>query len=170
MEEDEKIEGEKEEKAEVKEFDLLLKKIKELEEDIERLKERGLEKEEREKFLQEMRTFLNAIRGKNVLNIRISTTAKGAMFRLKRGVWGLFSRLKKQYPNFDIEKSKANWAEIAKRIIDETNKRGLTDFPTKIILLYDLIEEDGKVVFKPKEARLLYFEPAGHVSIEMEED
>ena len=165
-EKEEKVEEEEEKEGTSKELDVLLRKIKDLESTIEKLKERTAEREEKERFLEEMRRFLNAIQGENVINIRISTTARSAMYRLKRGVWALFSRLKKEKPNFDLDKSKENWANIASKIIEETNKKGLTDHPTKIILLYDLVEEDGKLVFKPKEARLLYFEPAGHLTIE----
>ncbi|MHA1609211.1 MAG: hypothetical protein ACTSUJ_04310 [Candidatus Njordarchaeales archaeon] len=159
-----------EEKTSVSEIDIILKRIRELEQEIERLRKAGIERAEKEKLLKELRELVSATREANVINIRIATTARGAIFRLKRGVWALMGQLKKQYKEkFDLETSKSNWAKMASLIIRKINEAGLTDYPTKIIMTYDVIEQDEKVIFKPKEARILTFEPAGHLLATFEE-
>lgn len=152
------------------EFDIILKRIKDLEAEIERLREAGVKREEKEKLLQQLREWINASREANVINIRIATTARGAIYRLKRGVWATLNKLQKTYGNqFDLEKSKNNWGRIATLIVKRVNEANLSEYPTKIIMTYDIIQEDSKYVFKPKEARLLVFEPAGHILVTMKE-
>ncbi|MHA1616978.1 MAG: hypothetical protein ACTSX9_06725 [Candidatus Njordarchaeales archaeon] len=152
------------------EIDIILKRIKELEQEVEKLRKAGVERAEKEKLLQELRELVSATREANVINIRIATTARGAIFRLKRGVWALMGQLKKQYQDrFDLETSKNNWAKMASLIIRKINEAGLTEYPTKIVMTYEVVEQDGKVIFKPKTARILTFEPAGHLLATFEE-
>jgi len=152
------------------EIDIILKRIKELEAEIEKLREAGVSREEKEKLLQQLKEWVSASREANIINIRIATTARGAIYRLKRGVWATLNRLQKKYGNqFDLDKSKSNWGRIATLIVKKVNKANLSDYPTKIIMTYDIIQENGKYVFRPKEARILVFEPAGHILVAMEE-
>jgi len=154
----------------VSELDIILKRIKELEAEIEKLRQAGVEREEKEKLLQELRALVTAAREENVINIRIATTARGAIFRLKRGVWATMNKLQKTYKEqFDLDKSKANWGRMASLIIRKINEAKLSDYPTKIIMTYDVVQKDEKYVFKPKEARILIFEPAAHILATMEE-
>ena len=151
-------------------LDIVLKRIRDLEAEIEKLKQAGIERKEKEKLLQELRELVSVAQEENVINIRISTTARGAIFRLKRGVWATLSKLHKTHKeNFDLEKSKANWGRMASLIIRKINEVGLSEYPTKIILTYDVTEEDGKLVFRPKAARILAFEPASHILATFEE-
>ena len=152
------------------EIDIILKRIKELEAEIEKLREAGVSREEKEKLLQQLKEWVSASREANIINIRIATTARGAIYRLKRGVWATLNRLQKKYGNqFDLDKSKRNWGRIASLIVRKINEAGYTDYPTKIIMTYDLIEEDGKLIFQPSVARILIFEPAGHLLATFEE-
>ncbi len=152
------------------EIDIILKRIKELESEIEKLRKAGVSREEKEKLLQQLKAWVSASKEANIINIRIATTARGAIYRLKRGVWATLNRLHKKYGNqFDMEKSKNNWGRIATLIVKKVNEANLSEYPTKIIMTYDIIQEDNKYVFRPKEARILVFEPAGHLLITMEE-
>ncbi len=146
------------------EFDMILKRIRDLEAEIEKLKKAGIERAEKEKLLQELKNLISVAREENVINIRIATSARGAIFRLKRGVWATISKLQKTHKDkFDINKSKENWGKMASLIIRKINEAKVTDYPTKIVMTYDVIEENGKMIFKPKEVRILVFEPAAHI-------
>ncbi len=152
------------------EFDIILKRIKELEAEIEKLREAGVRRKEKEKLLQQLKEWISASREANVINIRIATTARGAIYRLKRGVWATLNKLQKTYKEqFDFERSKNNWGRIATLIVKKVNEAGLSEYPTKIIMTYDILQENGKYIFRPKEARILVFEPAGHLMVTMEE-
>ena len=151
------------------EFEIVLKKMKELEEEIAKLKDAGMDKEQKERLLQELKNFMQAAQGENVFNIRISTTLRGAIFRLKRGVYALFNKTRKEHPNFDMNESKKNWGAIASKIVEEANKRGVSNYPAKIIMSYDFVEKDGKLVFVPKEARIVIFEPSDLFTVKAEE-
>lgn len=154
----------------VPELDIILKRIKELEQEIEKLRAAGVERKEKEDLLKELKNIVSVSREENVINIRISATARSAIFRLKRGVWATINKLQKSYKDqFDLGKSKTYWGRIASLIVKKINAAKLSEYPTKIIMTYDVVMENGKYVFKPKEARILVFEPSAHILATMDE-
>ena len=158
-----------EEESAKNEFEIVLKKMKELEEEIEKLREMGMDQTQKEKLLTELRNFMTAAQGENVFNIRISPSLRGAIFKLKRGVYALLNKTRKEDPNFDMDASKENWTKIAQKIVEESNAKGVSNYPAKIIMTYEFVEKDGKKVFKPKEARIIIFEPKDLFTIPMPE-
>jgi hypothetical protein len=85
---------------------------------------------------------------------RISPTAKGAIFRLKR--W-FYAYMYSKVPSEAKEASREAWGELVGKLIDEINKRGAAEKPARISLSY---EEGPKGEFVPLSVKMEIFELA----------
>jgi len=77
---------------------------------------------------------------------RVATTSKSALVKAKRWFYATF------YNNVEKEireENKKAWAEVAKRFVEEINKRNATELPCRITLRY---ETGPKGEFKPNSA------------------
>jgi len=84
----------------------------------------------------------------DVLRTRICPTGRGAVFRLKRAVWAVIGE-----ENLDEEKSKENWGEFARKLIEFLNAHRISERPMRITLYYTIQDS----VFKPLRAEIEYF-------------
>ncbi|MEM2188178.1 MAG: hypothetical protein QXO15_00210 [Nitrososphaerota archaeon] len=65
---------------------------------------------------------------------RIAITGKGALFRAKR--W-FYSSFYSNTPDDVKEENKRAWVSLAAKIIEEMNKRGVSDKPARLTIEYE---------------------------------
>ena len=82
---------------------------------------------------------------------RITPSARGAIFRAKRWFYATYYA-KKDDPV--REESRQNWAQLARKLVEETNSRGVSDKASRLIIYYS--DENG--VFKPIRAEIEIYE------------
>ncbi|MEM0211608.1 MAG: hypothetical protein QXS19_02230 [Candidatus Methanomethylicia archaeon] len=75
---------------------------------------------------------------------RIAPTSRGAIFRAKRWFYATFYT--KNIPPEVREENKKVWTELARRMVEEINKYGYAENPTRITIKY---ETGSKGEFKP---------------------
>jgi hypothetical protein len=80
---------------------------------------------------------------------RISPTCRGAIFRAKRWFYATFYN--KNIPQEVREENKKAWTELARRMVEEANKYGYVDYPTRLSIKY---ETGPNKEFKPISATL----------------
>jgi len=80
---------------------------------------------------------------------RISPTCRGAIFRAKRWFYATFYN--KSIPQEVREENKKAWTELARRMVEEVNKYGYVENPTRISIKY---ETGPNGEFKPISATL----------------
>ena len=74
---------------------------------------------------------------------RIAPTSRGALFRAKRWFYATFYT---GVPAEIREENKKAWVEVARKLVEEINKRNAGDMPARITLRY---ETGPKGEFKP---------------------
>jgi hypothetical protein len=88
---------------------------------------------------------------KMIQRFRISPTFRSAIFRAKRWFYATFC---KNCPKEIIEENKKMWVQLASKLIEESNKLGISDKPTRLEIEYEVV--NGK--FKPIKATVEAFE------------
>jgi hypothetical protein len=83
---------------------------------------------------------------------RISPTAKGAIFRLKR--W-FYAYMYSKVPSEAKDASRGAWGELVGKLIDEINKKDAAEKPARITLNYD---EGPRGEFVPLSVKMEIFE------------
>ncbi|MEM1515850.1 MAG: hypothetical protein QXH24_07405 [Candidatus Bathyarchaeia archaeon] len=66
---------------------------------------------------------------------RITPTSRGALFRAKRWFYSIFYT--KELPADVREENKKVWVDFASRLVEEVNKRNVSDKPTRLIINYE---------------------------------
>lgn len=97
----------------------------------------------------------------------LSASGRGAMYNLRKAFYATLSRLAKE-EGVDRDRSVEEWRKAARRIIDFMNEEGITESPSKIVLSYEIAEEEGKKYVKPKSAQILFFELEGVKELPLE--
>ncbi|ABL77492.1 hypothetical protein [Thermofilum pendens] len=124
-----------------------------------------------EQLGRNLRHFIEVIEvtgRENTIQSPISPSSRSAMFNLRKAFYATLSREIKQN-KVDKERSLEEWRKVASRIIETFEKRGLTEAPSKIILTYEIKEEDGKRYIAFRDARILYFGLEGILSVSLVE-
>jgi len=135
----------------------IIKMIKEAIGKLEKKKEElTVVEEEKLKRLSKELEELKSIPMENTLQSRIAPTGRGAVFQLRKVFYATLSD-----KGYDRDLSVAEWKKTVSKLIDFMNEKGLSEIPTKIIIEYDEVEENGKKYMKFKRARIFYFELAG---------
>lgn len=83
---------------------------------------------------------------------RITPTCRGAIFRAKRWFYATFYTPQND-PDIK-EKSRENWTSLARRLVEESNKKGYSEKAARLTIIYD--DEGG--LFKPIAATIEIFE------------
>ncbi len=76
---------------------------------------------------------------------KISPTGRGAVFKLKR--WFYLSFYAKNVPDEVKKKNRDAWLELSRRLVEEMNRRGTSEKPTRITLEYETSPNNE---FKPR--------------------
>jgi len=90
----------------------------------------------------------------------LSASGRGAMYNLRRAFYARLSRLTKE-ENVDKDRSTSEWRNAAQKLIEYMNSEGLSETPCKIVLKYEIVEENETKYLKPVKATVLYFELEG---------
>ncbi len=94
---------------------------------------------------------------------RICISLRAAMKRLKRWFYGVIYR---NAPDDKKELCKQNWAVLARLIIDAMNKRGCSDLPGRIRVVYEV--RDG--VFTPIKAVVEAYKKVDEFEVEVSKE
>lgn len=116
-----------------------------------------------------MREFMTAVEvsiRENTIQTPISPSSRSALFNLRKAYYATLSRLVKE-KGLSREKSLEEWRRAVSRIIEEYEKRGLSETPSKIIVTYEVREEGGVRYLALKEARIFYFELEGILRLDL---
>ncbi|MCD6369670.1 MAG: hypothetical protein J7L38_07745 [Thermoproteales archaeon] len=91
---------------------------------------------------------------------KIAPTTRGAIFRAKRWFYATFFS---KAPEDKREASKRNWTQLARKLVEETNKEGVSDKGGRVIIYYK--DEDG--VFTPirAEVEVYVLEPIKTITV-----
>ncbi|MEM4411572.1 MAG: hypothetical protein QXO66_01860, partial [Thermofilum sp.] len=103
-----------------------------------------------------MKEFMTAVEvsvRENTIQTPISPSSRSALFNLRKAYYATLSRLVKE-KGLNREKSLEEWRSAVSRIIEEYEKRGLSETPSKIIVTYEVKEEGGVRYLSLKEARI----------------
>ncbi len=145
----------------------ILKSLNEIIKNIEAGIEQGTVPEGSRMYLQRLvRGIRDTIRvldivgRENTIQTPISPSARSAMYNLRRAFYAVVGRLSKE-KGIDKEKSTAEWKDVATKLVDFLNKAGISEAPTKIVLSYNIVEENGVKYLKFDKAEILYFELEG---------
>jgi len=95
---------------------------------------------------------------------KIAPTARGAIFRAKRWFYATFYS---KSSSENKEKSRENWARLARLLVEKSNKEGVSDKAARVIIHY--YDKDG--LFQPVRAELEIYDlrPVKTLSIEESE-
>lgn len=93
---------------------------------------------------------------------KIAPTCRGAIFRAKRWFYATFYT--KVGDEAKREKSKENWARLARMLVEKSNEEQVSDKAARIIIYYT--EEDG--VFNPIRAQIEVYDMKLLKTIEVE--
>ncbi|MEM0493977.1 MAG: hypothetical protein QXU72_01770 [Thermofilum sp.] len=116
-----------------------------------------------------MKEFMTAVEvsvRENTIQTPISPSSRSALFNLRKAYYATLSRLVKE-KGLNREKSLEEWRSAVSRIIEEYEKRGLSETPSKIIVTYEVKEEGGMRYLSLKEARIFYFELEGILKLDL---
>lgn len=93
---------------------------------------------------------------------RIAPTSRGAIFRAKRWFYAAFHN--KTIPKEIREMNRRAWTELAGRMVEEVNKYGFSDNPTRLTIRYETGPQNE---FKPLSATLeiMSMEPIKTITI-----
>ncbi len=109
---------------------------------------------------------LRAVTRENTIQTGISPSSRSAMYNLRRAFYAVIGRLAKEQ-GVDKNRSAQEWRKAASKLIEEIGKAGISEAPMKIVLSYDIIEEDGVKYMKLEKAEILYFELEGLLEINL---
>jgi len=90
----------------------------------------------------------------------LSASGRGAMYNLRKAFYARLSRLSKE-ENVDRDRSTSEWRNAAQKLIEYMNNEGISETPCKIVLKYEIVEQDQIKYLKPVKATVLYFELEG---------
>lgn len=116
-----------------------------------------------------MREFMTAVEvsvRENTLQTPISPSSRSALYNLRKAYYATLSRLVKE-KGLNRERSLEEWRKAVSRIIEEYERRGLSETPSKIVIAYEIKEEEGVRYLSFKEARIFYFELEGIVRLDL---
>ena len=95
---------------------------------------------------------------------RIVPSSRGAIFRAKRWFYGtIYASIKEQDAK---ERSKENWARLARALVEKSNSEGVSDKAARITIYYRMV--DG--VFTPVKAELEAYELRPIKTIEVSDE
>ncbi len=100
--------------------------------------------------------------GEKVWRSKIAPTCRGAIFRAKRWFYGTY--YSKAADEESREKSRENWARLARMLVEKSNAEGASDKAARLTIYYT--DEGG--VFKPIRAEIEVFElkPVKTITVE----
>jgi len=116
-----------------------------------------------------IREFLTAVEvsiQENTIQTPISPSSRSALYNLRKAYYATLSRLVKE-AKVDRNRSLEEWKRAVSRIIEEYDRRGLSETPSKIILSYEIREEGGTRYIALREARIFYFELEGILKVDV---
>jgi hypothetical protein len=117
-----------------------------------------------------IREFLTAVEvsvQENTIQTPISPSSRSALYNLRKAYYATLSRLVKE-AKVDKNRSLEEWKKAVSKIIEEYDRRGLSETPSKIILSYEIREEEGGTKYIAfKDARIFYFELEGILRVEL---
>uniref|UniRef100_A0A7C4FDR5 DUF2258 domain-containing protein n=1 Tax=Thermofilum pendens TaxID=2269 RepID=A0A7C4FDR5_THEPE len=116
-----------------------------------------------------IREFLTAVEvsvQENTIQTPISPSSRSALYNLRKAYYATLSRLVKE-ARVDKNRSLEEWRRAVSRIIEEYDRRGLSETPSKIILSYEIKDEGGVRYIALKEVRIFYFELEGILKVDV---
>lgn len=116
-----------------------------------------------------IREFMTAVEvsvRENTIQTPISPSSRSALYNLRKAYYATLSRLVKE-TGVDRERSLEEWRKAVSRIIEEYERRGLSETPSKIVVTYEVKEEGGSKYLSLKEARIFYFELEGIIRLDL---
>lgn len=122
-----------------------------------------------EQLERNLRLFLDVAEisiQQNTIQSPISPSSRGAMFNLRKAFYATLSRLVKEQ-GVDRNKSLDEWRRVARALIEETQRRGITEAPCKIILTYEVVTDSQAKYIAFKDARIFYFELEDIIKLEL---
>ncbi len=122
-----------------------------------------------EQLGRNLRLFLDVVEIsalENTIQSPISPSSRGAMFNLRKAFYATLTRLVKEQ-GVDRNKSLEEWKKVASRLIEEIEKRGITEAPCKIFLTYTIASDGQSKYISFKDARIFYFDLEGIVRIDL---
>ena len=96
-----------------------------------------------------------------VMETRISTTMRGAVFRLRRMFYANVNNQKA-----DLERSRKEWRQFIAKIIDISSKKNIADKPCKIILRCVEKTSRDKKYITPVKAKIIVYEKKTEINVE----
>ncbi len=114
--------------------------------------------------IRETLSVIDTVMRENTIQTGISPSSRSAIYNLRRAFYATLSRLSEER-GVDKEKSVEEWKKAVSKMIDFINKEGISEAPMKIVLTYDINEENDKKYIRPKEAEILFFELEGIKSL-----
>ncbi len=94
---------------------------------------------------------------------KITPTARGAIFRAKRWFYATFYS---KSSSENKEKSRENWARLARLLVEKSNKEGVSEKAARVIIHY----YDKNGLFEPVRAELEIYELRPIKTLEITED
>jgi len=110
--------------------------------------------------VRETEGVLKLVLMENTIQTPISPSSRSAIYNLRRAYYAVLSRMEKE-KGVDRARSTELWRAAVNKLIEYINAEGISEAPMKIVVTYDIEEEDGKKVLKLKKAAILYFELEG---------
>jgi len=110
--------------------------------------------------IQDTIKVIEIVKQEKTIQSPISPSARSAMYNLRKAFYAVLGRLSKE-KGVDKEKSISEWKNAAGKLVEFLNASGISEAPTKIVLFYNIIEEDGLKYLKFEKAEVLYFELEG---------
>ncbi|HDI31552.1 MAG TPA: hypothetical protein ENF80_01925, partial [Thermofilum sp.] len=104
--------------------------------------------------IRETLSVIDTVMRENTIQTGISPSSRSAIYNLRRAFYATLSRLSEER-GVDKEKSVEEWKKAVSKMIDFINKEGISEAPMKIVLTYDINEENDKKYIRPKEAEIL---------------
>jgi len=112
--------------------------------------------EPRREELQAALTELKSIDISSAVQSGIAASGRGAIYQLRRAFYARLSRLVKE-EGVNKERSVEEWRKTAGTLIDFMNEKGLDKVPCKVVLSYEVAEENGVKYLRFTRARIYYF-------------
>lgn len=117
--------------------------------------------------IRETLSVIEVILKENTLQTGISPSSRSAMYNLRRAFYATLFRLSKE-EGIDRPKSQEEWKKAASKLIETFEKTGISEAPCKVVLTYEIAEEDGVKYIRFKDASILYFELEGVIRVDIE--
>jgi len=105
-------------------------------------------------------SVIDTVMKENTIQTGISPSSRSAIYNLRRAFYATLSRLSEE-KGIDKDRSTEEWKNAVSKMIEFINKEGISEAPMKIVLTYDIAEENGKKYVKPERAEILFFELEG---------